>query len=364
LKALPDKRVKVAKVPGRAVKIRDIADRSGISPATVSRVLNHPGIVSPELRERVQKAVAEMGYVPHGAARSLASSRTRTMGAVVPTVDSALFARVVDGLQQRIHDAGYQLLLSSSNYDPAREALEVRALLERGVDAMMLVGTSRDDDVYGLLAARGVPCVTTCSWTPAMTLPGVGWDNVTAAMRAARYLLDIGHRRFAIVAGVTVHNDRAQGRLDGFLRALEAGGIAIDRCPVIECPYTIPEARAAMASLLSRPQRPTAVLCGNDILAFGALQECLWAGVGVPGDISIVGFDDIDMAAHCHPSITTVRVPAYEVGAKAGELLMEAIRTGQPMLPVRIELELVVRATTAPPAADARPRVRRKEPTT
>jgi len=340
------------------VTIRDIADRTGISPATVSRVLNHPDIVRPALRERVQKVVADMGYVPHGAARSLASSRTRTMGAVVPTVDSALFARVVDGLQQTIHDAGYQLLLSSSNYGPAREAAEVRALLERGVDAMMLVGISRDRTVYDLLDSRGIPYVTTCSWTATMTEPGVGWDNVESAMRAARYLLDIGHRRFAVINGITRDNDRAAGRLAGFLRALAERGIATAQCPVVEAPYTIPDARIAMSALLRRSLQPTAVLCGNDILAFGALQECLRSGVRVPEDVSITGFDDIDMAAHCHPSITTLRVPAFDVGAKAGELLLDALRNGTRPPAVRIELELVVRATTAPPAAAGRSRSR------
>jgi LacI family transcriptional regulator len=351
VKALTDKNSPAA---GRSVTIRDIADRTGISPATVSRVLNHPDIVRPALRERVQKVVADLGYVPHGAARSLASSRTRTMGAVVPTVDSALFARIVDGLQHAIHGAGYQLLLSSSNYDPAREVAEVRALLERGVDGMMLVGTSRDPAVYDLLESRRVPYVTTCSWTAEMVEPGVGWDNVAAAMRVARYLLDIGHRRFAVIAGITHNNDRAAGRRAGFLRALAEGGIANERCPVIEVPYTIPDSRNAMATLLKLSPRPTAVLCGNDILAFGALQECLWAGVPIPAEVSITGFDDIDMAAHCHPSITTLRVPAFDVGAKAGEMLLGVMGTETRLPAVRIDLELVVRATTAPPAAGGR----------
>ena len=153
--------------------IKDIAVRCGISSATISRVLNHPEIVRPELRERVHMILAEAGYVPHGAARSLASRRTRTMGAVVPTVDSALFARVVDGLQQAIHEYGFQLLLASNNYSPAREAAEIRALIERGVDAMMLVGRSRSDDIYALLRAKRIPFVATCVFEP-----GAPWPTV------------------------------------------------------------------------------------------------------------------------------------------------------------------------------------------
>lgn len=332
------------------VTIKDIAARCGISSATISRVLNHPELVRPELRERVQLILTEAGYVPHGAARSLASRRTRTMGAVVPTVDSALFARVVDGLQQTIHDHGYQLLLASSNYSPAREAAEIRALIERGVDAMMLVGRSRSDEVCELLRAKRIPFVATCLFEPEASWPTVGWDNHAEAARVADYLLDIGHRRFGIIAGVTADNDRAADRVAGYRAALARRGVGIPDACVIEKPYTVPEGRAAMAALLRLPQPPTAVLCGNDILAFGALQECLWLSVRVPQEISITGFDDIEMAAHCYPGMTTVHVPAYEVGWRAATVLLDAIKKQPASEHVRIDLQLIVRGTTAPPA--------------
>ena len=339
------------------VTIKDIAARCGISSATISRVLNHPELVRPELRERVHMILVEAGYVPHGAARSLASRRTRTMGAVVPTVDSALFARVVDGLQQTIHHHGFQLLLASSNYSPAREAAEIRALIERGVDAMMLVGRSRGDEVYALLQAKRIPFVATCLFEPKAPWPTVGWDNHAEAARVADYLLDIGHRRFGIIAGVTADNDRAADRVAGYRAALARRGVGLTDVCIIEKPYTVPEGRAAMAALLRLPQPPTAVLCGNDILAFGALQECLWLSVRVPQEISITGFDDIEMAAHCYPGITTLHVPAYEVGQRAATVLLGAI-TNQPALEhVRIDLQLIVRGTTAPPASSPQARV-------
>jgi len=341
--------------------LKALADRSGISSATLSRVLNHPDLVRPALRARAEAVLAEAGYVPHGAARSLASRRTRTMGAIVPTVDSALFAKIVDGLQQAIQAAGYQLLFASNSYSPVREAAEVRALLERGIDGLMLVGTARRPEVYEMLRQRGVPFVTTCHYDGAAAWPTVGWDNAAESQRVADYLLDIGHRRFGVIAGITQDNDRSAERVAGFTRALARRGIALAPERVIERPYTVPEARQAMAALLRLPEPPTAVMCGNDILAYGALQECLWRDLRVPEQISITGFDNIEMAAHCRPGITTLHVPAFELGETAARILLDAQADAGSAAPAAVrapqhvfmELELIVRGTTAPPPAAA-----------
>lgn len=271
------------------------------------------------------------------------------MGAVIPTVDSALFAKLVDGLQQAIHQRGYQLLLACTNYDPLREAGEVRALIERGVDAMLLVGRSRHPDLYELLRSRGIPFVTTCHYDGAVPWPTLGWDNAAEAERVANYLLDIGHRRLGVIAGFTTDNDRAADRVVGFSRALARRGVPLPAENIIERSYTVPEARRAMAILLRLPQAPTAVMCGNDILAYGALQECLWQNLRVPEEISITGFDNIEMAAHCRPGITTLNVPAFELGQRAGGILLAASAADTLPEHVCIDLELIVRDTTAPP---------------
>ncbi len=343
--------------PSPTCTLKDLAVRSGISAATLSRVLNHPQIVRPDLRAKAEVVLAEAGYVPHGAARSLASRRTRTIGAVVPTLDSALFAKIVEGLQHRVHAAGYQLLVASSGYSPAREGAQVRSLIERGVDGVMLVGAVHADATIRMLQTRGIPFVSTCHYDPRAAWPTVGWDNVASAERVADYLMDIGHRRFAVIAGLTTDNDRAADRVNGFRRAIERRGGALAAADVLQRPYTVVEGRSAMASLLRRPKPPTAVLCGNDILAFGALQECLWQELDVPGQISITGFDDIEMAAHCRPGITTLHVPATEIGERAAAVLLTAIAgeaAGGADDHVNLELELILRGTTAPPAG-ARP---------
>jgi LacI family transcriptional regulator len=341
--------------------LETLAARSGISAATLSRVLNHPQQVRAPLRERAEAVLSEAGYVAHGAARSLASRRSRTMGAIVPTVDSALFAKIVEGLQQEIHPHGYQLLLASSNYSPQREAAEVRALLERGVDGLMLVGRARAPETLAMLRARGVPFVTTCHHDAGVPWPTIGWDNVREAGRVADYLLDIGHRHFGVIVGIVADNDRAADRAEGFRAALVRRGVRLPPHALLERRYTVPQARQAMAALLRLPQRPSAVLCGNDILAYGALQECLWQDLRVPQDISISGFDNIEMAAHCRPGITTLDVPAAEIGATAGRTLLatQTAARDEPPAHAFLELELIVRDSTAPPASRAAAKARR-----
>ena len=328
------------------ISLDDVAQTSGVSAATVSRVLNHPAKVRPAVRARVERVMADLNYVPHGVARSLASNQTRTMGAIVPMFDISLFARIVEGVQQTMHENGYTLLLAKCNYDPDREASEVRALVERGIDGLILVGTSRNDEVYQLLRSRRVPFVNTCTYASDAPWPCVGWDNRLAAMRMARYLIDLGHKRFAIISSPTKNNDRASERLKGYVAALREADITIDDRAIIESEHTIAEARVAMSRLLLLPERPTAVICGTDTLAYGALQECVWSGASVPNDISITGFDDIEIAAHCVPALTTLRVPAHDVGRQAALLVLAAQQYGGRINSVRFDLELIVRGTT------------------
>lgn len=329
----------------QAIGLNDVAVLAAVSSATVSRVLNHPTKVRPDVRARVERAMEELNYVPHGAARSLASNQTRTMGAVVPMFDISLFAKIVDGVQETIHENGYTLLLAKCNYDPEREAAEVRALVERGVDGMILVGSSRKDEVYKLLRDRRIPFVNMCVYTPDAPWTCVGWDNVEAAAKMARYLIDLGHKRFGIISSQTKNNDRASARLLGYLSALRDGGLGIDHDAIVESGHTIAEARLAMSRLLLLSKKPTAVICGNDTLAYGALQECIRSGIRVPDDISISGFDDIEIASHCVPALTTLRVPAHEVGQQAALIVLGAQQSTK-VNSVRFELDLIVRGTT------------------
>ena len=255
--------------PEAQPRLADVAKLAGVSTATVSRVLNQPTAVSAQLRKRVHAAVETLGYVPHGAARALASRRSNTIGAVVPTIDNAIFARNIQSLQARLFESGLTLLLASSDYNYEREQREVHALVERGIDGLILVGEARARSVYQLLENKRVPYVNTWIYREDSPHPCVGFDNVQAAYQVGSYLLDIGHRSIAMVAGLRQGNDRAAARVEGITAALAARGISFAPGHLVEHAYKIAEGRRAASQLLASPNRPTAIVCGNDVLALG-----------------------------------------------------------------------------------------------
>ena len=335
--------------PVEQPRLADVAALAGVSTATVSRALNQPAAVTPQLRARVQSAVEELGYVPYGPARALASRRSYTIGAVVPTIDNAIFARNIQALQARLFDAGFTLLLASSEYDYPREVREVQSLVERGIDGLMLVGEMRDESVYELLDKKRVPYINTWIYREESPHPCVGFDNAQAAHQIGSYLLDIGHRSIAMVAGIREGNDRAAARIDGVTASLAERGLRFERGQLVEYEYHIAEGRRAASRLLASPNRPTAIVCGNDVLALGVLFECRARGVQVPREISITGFDDLDLAANIDPPLTTIRVPAAEMGRHAAEFLLARLEKSPAPEKTELPATLVVRETTAPP---------------
>lgn len=331
--------------------LADVARHAGVSTASVSRVLNAPERVSDAVRRRVEQAVAELGYIPSGAARALASRETRAMGALVPTLNNAIFASGINSLQRRLAALGYTLLIASCEYDLAEEVQQARALLAHGVEGLMVVGGAHDEALYRLVRQRGVPLVQCWTYDSAAVVPCIGFDNRTAARGVADYLLDLGHRRIGMIAGICRGNDRAQARVDGVREALAARGPGLPAHRIVESRYDVAEGRQALRYLLAAGrERPTAVICGNDVLAQGALFECQATGVAVPGQLSITGFDDLKISAQLVPPLTTVRVPSAEMGERAAEFLVESRRGGPQLRHIEVETSLVVRGTTAPPA--------------
>lgn len=335
---------------GMQPRLADVAGLAGVSTATVSRVLNRPSTVTPELRKRVQEAVETLGYVPHGPARALASRRSNTIGAVVPTIDNAIFARNIQALQARVFESGLTLLLASSGYHFERERREIQALVERGIDGLLLVGEARDASVYDLLNKKNVPYVNTWLYREDSPHPCIGFDNAQAAYQVCSYLLDIGHRSIAMVAGIRHGNDRVAARIDGVTAAMADRGIRFAPGHLVEHKYEIAEGRRAASRLLASPNPPTAIVCANDVLAFGVLFECRARGVSVPRDMSITGFDDMDLAANIDPPLTTIRVPAAEMGRRAAEYLLARLERTPTPEKTELQAALVVRETTAPPA--------------
>jgi LacI family transcriptional regulator len=337
--------------PGRkSAKLADVARVARVSTATVSRALTQPDKVKAATAARIRQAVQALGYVAHGAARALASRRTRTVGAVIPTLDHAIFANTTHALQKTLDEAGYTLLLACHEFDAAAEARMTQALIERGVDGLVLLGTSHHPSVFQMMETHHLPYVLTWALDASGKHPCVGFDNRAAAIRMTRYLLELGHREFAMISGITEGNERAGERLGGVREALAAAGLRLPPERVVEKPYTLPAGREGLREVLRAHPRPTAVVCGNDVLAIGALAECQSAGLAVPQQVSVTGFDDLEMAAVVAPGLTTVHFPTAELGVHAAQNLLA--RLGGREAPARTELpvELVVRGSAAPPA--------------
>jgi LacI family transcriptional regulator len=330
--------------------LKDVALRAGVSTATVSRVLNAQGKVNHETEARVTAAVAALGYVPHAAARALASRRSRTVGAVTAALDNPIFAKGIQALESRLEQSGYGLLVASSNYEPARELKQVRTMVERGIDAIMLQGDSHLPEVYALLQRRGIAYMNTWIYDAAAPHPCCGFDNQLAGHNLADYLLDLGHRDIAMVAGITAGNDRARSRIAGVTAALRARGLDLPPARVVERPYSLSDGRDGLRALFAPPgPRPTAVIGGNDLLAIGVMLEAQQSGLKVPGDLSVAGFDDIELAANLTPALTTIHVPVEEICTLAGDYLVARIEGRAARDHIALEARLVVRQSTARP---------------
>ncbi|MCU0965469.1 MAG: LacI family DNA-binding transcriptional regulator [Burkholderiaceae bacterium] len=337
--------------------VEDVANAAGVSTATVSRVLNGLGGVREALRRKVMAAVDRLGYVPNAGARAMMLRRSGTIGAIFPTVDNAIFAKAIDALQRRLAESGLQLLLATSDYDPQTEARQALALLSSGVDGLLLCGCGQSAELLQRLAQRGVPVVHVMTWPAPPGLAAVGFDNRRAMGQAVRYLLDLGHRRIAMLAGVTQGNDRAAARLAGVREALQAAGLELPPSLLVERRYGLAAAREGLRMLMQARPAPTAVVCGNDVLAFGALLEARRLGIDVPAQLSIVGFDDLDLASHLEPALTTVHVPAEAMWRRAADLVLALLRGEPPPPAVEVQVSLVVRGSTGPaPRRSARAR--------
>jgi len=336
--------------PPHTPTVEDVALAAGVSTATVSRTLNQPLSVRPALRAQVLDAVTRLGYVAHAGARALSLKRSGTVGVIVPTVDNAIFARGLQAFQQRMARAGQVVLLAFSDYDAVQEEAQALALLKRGVDALALTGLSQRPSLLALLAQRGLPWVHTGSFPAPAGAACVGFRNREAIVRTVRYLLDLGHVRIAMLAGVSAGNDRAGDRIVGVREALAAARLKLPAAALAEAPYTLQGAREGTRRLLAARPAPTALVCGNDVLAWGAMLECQAQGIDVPRQMSVVGFDDLELSRHWRPPLTTMAVPTERMWTLAADYLLDRLDGGSAVPQQQeIDVELVLRGSSAPP---------------
>ncbi|MCB1449268.1 MAG: LacI family DNA-binding transcriptional regulator [Nitratireductor sp.] len=329
--------------------LQDVAREARVSTATVSRTLNFPNQVTEATRLRVMETVRALNYTPNFSARALAARRTNTYGAVIPTMENAIFARGLEAFQKVLVANGATMLVASSSYDPQIEEDQIRNMIARGADGIVLIGNDRKPEIYRFLEERQVPVII--AWTGS-SLAGrscVGFDNVAAARQLALKAISLGHRRIAFISAHTVSNDRARDRVAGARAALRDAGLDADAMPLVETKYSIQCGQDAFATIMAADPKPTLVMCGNDVLAVGAIKAAQEMGLDVPGDVSITGFDDIELATIVSPALTTVHVPHRQMGRLAAEMLLAEVRDKSEPRQINLETHVVERQSLAAP---------------
>lgn len=307
--------------------IVEVAARAGVSIATVSRCFSQPGMVRQPTRERIQSAAADLGYIRNRAAGSLNNRFSGTLALVVPTIDNAIFAELIEAFSNRLQAHDRTMFIAAHGYDLELEVAIVRSLLERRIDGIGLVGFDHNPVCTNMLDQRNVPVLAVWNYNPCAQLPCIGTDNEAAAADITTHVIANGHRDIAMLFPDTTNNDRARDRSNGARRALAGAGIAIAPQRWIRCSYDIAEAKQLVLKLmLGNP--PTAIVCGNDIIAHGAYYACQELGLRIPDNISVVGIGDFRGSAHMSPGLTTVRLPARRIGVQAADSLIAMIDTG------------------------------------
>ncbi len=326
---------------------RDVATRAGVSQPTVSLVLtrNPKARVADATRERVLRAAAELGYQPNVVAQSLVRRRSYALGVIVPDLANQFFSDVVSGAERVAIDAGYAVFLCEQRGAPLEKHLE--ALVARQIDGVIIDAAGASAVPESAFEGLNIVLID----EPSDRWPGVASDADAAGRLAAEHLLALGHRRIAFVGpAADVHGFRMRER--GFMRTLREAGVQVRSEWLRREPATLAGGGAAMRALLSLADRPTATFCANDLAALGAHKACTGLGVSVPRAMSLIGCDDIAFAQLVTPELTTIAVPARELGARAARLLVRQLEgTQQPGRASRpLPVKLVVRGTTAPPS--------------
>lgn len=330
-----------------APTVSDVARAAGVSLGTVSNVLNQPEIVSERTRERVLAAIEQLGFVRNNSARQLSHGRSMSVGLVVLDVMNPFYTEVARGVEDALIDHGYLVILCNSAGSPEREARHLRALEEQRVGGLLITpAASASSPALRRLRDKGTAVVLVDRRSRSKDQCSVSVDDVMGGRLAAQHLLDLGHRRIGIVNSPAVFKQSADRRRGFLARLAEAGVRVADEHDVALEEFA--DAETAVGRLLDGRRTPTAVFCGNDLIAIGALRAAVARGLSVPGDLAIVGYDDVAFAETSLVPLTSIRQPMYELGRQAAQLMLDEIRDGDAHRHERVvfQPELVVRAST------------------
>ena len=335
--------------------IKDIAKIAGVSHSTVSRALReHPGI-SLETVDRIKKIASDLGYVPSAVARGLKTNRSNALGVIVNRIDDPFFSEILQGIEDVLQEAGVSLFVAASNRDFEREKTIVQAMRERRVDGIIVCTTQFCQEHRNQFMDYGFPVIaignrkgTDYHWL-------VYHDDLYGSVQITKYLIELGHKKIGFI-GNSRANRTTQGRLNGFLQVMESANLTIPEAYIFSCPNGKPEGgEIGTKHFLALDDPPTAIMCFNDMIAIGVIKTLRQAGIQVPQDCSVVGFDDIPFAAYVYPPLTTFKQPKYQLGFEAAQMMSKLLQSHPDThaainQTIVLRGELVIRETATPPA--------------
>ena len=313
-------KIKKSRRSSGAITLRDVAKLAGVAPITASRAVNTPDQVSPEVLKKVQDAVQRTGYVPNRVAGGLASSRSRLIAAVVPSIVVSVFVETIETLNNTLFEAGYQLMLGQTGYSPEREEALLEAIIGRRPDGIFLTGIMQSSKGRTRLLASGIPVVETWDLTPTPIDMLIGFSHSDIGREVANFLMSKGRKRFALVSA---GDERAMRRAAAFQSTAGQRGLRKVFVDNVGASRTLKSGREALGRILSQVPDVDAIFCSSDLLAMGVLTEAVARGIRVPQQLSIVGFGDVPYVADMVPAMTTVHINGIDIGRKAAGFLID-----------------------------------------
>ncbi|MCC2958760.1 LacI family transcriptional regulator [Massilia sp. IC2-477] len=331
--------------------MKQVAERAGVSTSTVSHVINATRAVSEDVRVRVLATIDEMGYIPNAMARSLKNDKSHTIGVSIPDNTDPCLAELLRGIEDAAFEVGYTIMLCNGYQDARRQAAHLRSLIEKRIDGLILVAGAGRDELAPLLASQRLPIVLADHEVPSVEADFIGLDHEATGHAAARHLIELGHRRIACVAGPRAEPHSLE-RIAGLRRALDEAGIGLAPHYLVHGAPDCAGGHDAVRGLLALGVPPTAIFACNDLMALGGLCAAREAGVAVPQDLSVLGGDDLGMAAYTTPRLSSVAQPTYAMGRRLTALLIARVRgEGGARRHERLAGRLVARQSTAPAPA-------------
>jgi LacI family transcriptional regulator len=330
-------------------RLSDVAKLAGVSLGSASRAMSHPDAVKPKTLNAVRAAAAALHYIPDESGRALASRRTLSIGVVLPTINNPIFGAFVHRLQKELAAKGYSLFVLAHEYDRAAETMFIERLVRRRADGIVLIGSDQEAEAQNILKRAGIPSVVAWSVNEPPHDTDIGFSNLAAMTKIVAHLAELGHRRIAMLSGAPEKNERAAARIASLQEAAAHYGISVSWIHAV--PLHIAGGQEGFAHWQAAADGATALVCSTDTIAAGVLHAAALVGVAIPAQLSVTGFDDIDISAILTPALTTVRTPVAEMATVAAAILLATLGDGTSPAPVELPVELVVRASTGPAPA-------------